>query len=94
MKLFTLPEKARFVLLYERSGRDYEEFRLAARRKWNLRDWNLPPRSTLNDWVKKFEETGSLEAKTPVRERLIKQSQNRLLSSSASNCLFVEAGHK
>jgi Helix-turn-helix domain (DUF4817) len=66
---FSLPERAKFVLLYERCQRSYEEFRLAARRNWDLRDPDLPPRQTLDCWIHKFEETGHLERVPYHREK-------------------------
>lgn len=64
-----MPERARLILLYERSGRSYETFRLAARREFNLRDWQLPDPRTLTHWIQKFEETGSLGRRPYGRER-------------------------
>ena len=66
---YSLPEKARFILLYERNKRDYEEFCLSARRELNLRRHALPPLRTLQHWLEKFEETGSLERRPYYRDR-------------------------
>ena len=65
----TPAEKAKFVLFFERNDCDYEKFRLAARREWNLRDSNLPAKQTLKDWRAQLLETGSLERRPYHRER-------------------------
>ena len=66
---FTLPERAKLILLYGRCNREYEEFRITARRERNLRDWNLPHPDTIRRWIEKFEETGSLEREPYHREK-------------------------
>jgi hypothetical protein len=62
---FSMQEKAQFVLRYERNSRQYEPFKTEARNSLRERgvtinrytDRLIPPRSTLNDWVKLLEET-------------------------------------
>jgi transposase len=79
---FTIQEKARYVLLYERNCRQYKPFKVAARN--DLRDRGviagqanqhtdalIPARSTMISWIKLFEETGSLGRRPYSRERSV-----------------------
>lgn len=75
---FTLQEKARFLLQYERAQRNYDRFEIVAKQDLRSRaiiprthprpDSFVPPRTTLQNWCKLFEETGCLERRPYRRE--------------------------
>jgi hypothetical protein len=69
IKDFSLPEKALFILMFERSGCDYEEFCRSAWRERQLRRRELPQSKTILNWREKFLETGSLERRPYNRDR-------------------------
>jgi Helix-turn-helix domain (DUF4817) len=68
-KSFAARDKAPLVCLFERADRSYAEFSKLARRKFGLRDNQLPDRKTLEHWCNTFMETGCVErtyhARTP-----------------------------